>query len=57
VATGSPHVSGQARWPQYGSGALMPPREGGRSRAVTGGAFPAEHQCSFWNGSAAAGEG
>jgi hypothetical protein len=32
-------------------------REGGQSRAIPGRAFAAERQCSFWNGSGAAGKG
>ena len=35
----------------------MPLREGGQSRAIPGRAFAAERQCSFWNGSGAAGKG
>lgn len=46
---GAPEVPGQPFWPRYTSQLLMSLRPGGQSRAITAGAFGAEHQCAFWN--------
>jgi carboxylesterase type B len=49
TAFGAPEVPGQPRWPRYTTGQLMSLRPGGQTRAISGAAFAAEHQCSFWN--------